>query len=129
MAKDKFTVSENFMEIYRNFNVCDQIEKMKNLSEKELYLLLTLCIDKHDDENIIVKHNFVEFEKEIMEIFEIQDDKKTTNKVLLELIDETGDNYIETDYIVDSTGGKVPDTFSKEEVRDIKLGMISGEEK
>lgn len=128
MAKDKYTVTENFMDVYRNFNVCNQIENMRNLSEKELYLLLTLCLDKHDDNNPIVKHNFIEFEKEVMELFAIQDDKKTDNKILLELIDETGDKYIETDYIVDVNGNKVPDAFSKEEVRDIKLDMISKEE-
>lgn len=77
MAKDKkILVSNEFIEIYHNFNVCDQINKMKELSKRELYLLLTLCLDKHDDNNVIVKHNFVEFESEIMELFDIQDDKK-----------------------------------------------------
>ncbi len=121
-------VSELFMDCYKNFNVYSQVDRMNELSEKELYLLLILCLDKHDDENTVVKHNFLPFEHQILEIFDVQDDKVVTNQVLLDLIEETSDNYIETENIVDSEGNKVADVFTKEEVRDIRINLIDEKE-
>ena len=121
-------VSELFMDIYKHFNVYSQIERMSELSDRELYLLLTLCLDKHDDENLVVKHNFIPFEKQIMEIFDVQDDKEVTNETLLGLISETGDTYIETENIVDTEGNKVSEVFTKDEVRDIRIDLIDEKE-
>jgi hypothetical protein len=69
----KVVVSDLFMDCYKHFNVYSQVERMNELSERELYLLLILCLDKHDDENTVVKHNFIPFEKQIMEIFDVQE--------------------------------------------------------
>ena len=124
----KVVVSDLFMDCYKHFNVYSQVERMNELSERELYLLLILCLDKHDDENTVVKHNFIPFEKQIMEIFDIQDDKEVTNQVLLELVKETGDTYIETENIVDASDNKVGDVFTKEEVRDIRIDLIDEKE-
>jgi hypothetical protein len=124
----KVVVSDLFMDCYKHFNVYSQVERMNELSERELYLLLILCLDKHDDENTVVKHNFIPFEKQIMEIFDIQDDKEVTNKVLLDLVKETGDTYIETENIVDGSNNKVGDVFTKEEVRDIRIDLIDEKE-
>jgi Fe-S-cluster formation regulator IscX/YfhJ len=85
----KIVVSDLYKEIYMNFNVSSQIENMKNLDKRELYLLLTFALDKHSDEDPVVVHNFQTFKDEVMEIYDIQDDKETTNKVLLALIEET----------------------------------------
>lgn len=120
----KVVVTDLFMDCYKHFNVYSQVDRMNELSEKELYLLLILCLDKHDDENTVVKHNFLPFEKQIMEIFDIQDDKEVTNQILLDLVKETGDTYIETENIVDSEDNKVSDVFTKEEVRDIRIDLI-----
>jgi hypothetical protein len=121
----KVVVSELFMDCYKHFNVYSQVERMNELSQRELYLLLILCLDKHDDENTVVRHNFLPFEKQIMEIFDVQDDKEVTNEVLLELVKETGDTYIETEYIVDSADNKVAEVYTKEQVRKlIKLGKL-----
>jgi hypothetical protein len=124
----KVVVSDLFMDCYKHFNVYSQVERMNELSERELYLLLILCLDKHDDENTVVKHNFIPFEKQIMEIFDVQDDKEVTNQVLLELVKETGDTYIETENIVDASDNKVGDVFTKEEVRDIRIDLIDEKE-
>jgi len=124
----KVVVSDLFMDCYKHFNVYSQVERMNELSERELYLLLILCLDKHDDENTVVKHNFIPFEKQIMEIFDIQDDKEVTNTVLLDLVKETGDTYIETENIVDGSNNKVGDVFTKEEVRDIRIDLIDEKE-
>lgn len=118
-------VSNDFIDIFKNFNVVNMVDKMKLLSKKELYLLLTLCLDKHDDEQPTVVYNFQPFREQVMELFEIQDDKETLNPILQELIEETGDKYIETDNIVDSDGNKLPEPMTKEEVRDAKIDIIN----
>ena len=122
--ENKLVVSEDFVNIYKNFNVVNKVEEMKSLSKKELYLLLTVCLDKHDDEQPTVVYNFQPFREQVMELFEIQDDKETLNPVLEELIKESGDKYIETDNIVDVDGNKLPDPLTKEEVRDAKINII-----
>ena len=72
-------VSDTFVDIYKNFNVVNQVERMKALSKKELYLLLILCLDKHVDEDPVVKFNMAEFSEFAMKIFDVQDDKETTD--------------------------------------------------
>ena len=118
-------VSDEFFQIFKNFNVVTQVEEMKKLSKKELYLLLTVCLDKFSDEDPVVNFNFQPFEKEVMEIFDIQDDKDATETDLISLIDESGDKYIETDYIVNNNGDKLPNPLTKEEVRDAKINIIN----
>ena len=118
------TVSDLFVKIYQNFNVVDQIENMNNLSEEELYLLLVYVLDRHSDEDPVVVHNLQPFKEKVMEIYELQDDKETTNPVLLTLVEKTGDKYIETDYVVDGSGNKLKDPLTKEEVREAKIDII-----
>jgi hypothetical protein len=60
-----------------------------------------------------------------MEIFDVQDDKDPISQYLIELIEESGDKYIETDNIVDDKGEKLPDPLTKEEVRDAKINIIN----
>ena len=118
------TVSDLFVKIYENFNVVDQVENMNNLSDEELYLLLVYVLDRHSDEDPVVVHNLQPFKEKVMEIYELQDDKETTNTILLELVEKTGDKYIETDYIVDGSGNKLKDPLTKEEVREAKIDII-----
>ena len=71
-------VSKLFFEIYKNFNVVSQVERMKQLNERELYLLLTVCLDKFSDEDPVVKYNLLPFRDEIMAItksLEAKDDE------------------------------------------------------
>lgn len=121
----KIVVSELFIDIYKKFNVVTQVEEMKKLSRKELYLLLTVCLDKQSDEDPVVVHNFLPFKDECMKIFDIQDDKETDDPDLKLLIEETGDKYIETDNIVDSSGNSLSDPLTKEQVRDAKIDIIN----
>ena len=120
----KIVVSNEFVDIYRNFNVGNQVYKMNSLTKRELYLLLTLCLDKHSDENPTVSSNFTEFKEHLLEIFDVQDEKSTQNQTILDLIEESDNQYIETDNIVDSNGDKLPDPYTKEEIRDIRIGII-----
>jgi len=118
-------VSKDFVDIYLNFNVKDVTNEMRKLSQKELFLLLTFCLDKHDDEIPTVIANFKPFKDEIMEIFDILDDKSTTNKYLQQLIEETDDDYIETDNVVDEMGNKLPKPYTKAEIRNKKINLIT----
>ena len=124
-SENNIHVSNEFVDIFSNFNVVTQVEKMKQLTKKELYLLLTVCLDKFSDEDPVVKHNLLPFKEEIMNIFDVQDDKEATDSVLIELITESGDKYIETDYIVYNDDQKLPDPLTKDEVRDAKINIIN----
>jgi hypothetical protein len=126
-SNKNINVSNEFVDIFKNFNVINKVEEMKELSKKELYLLLTLCLDKHDDGQPTVVYNFQPFREQVMELFEIQDDKETLNPILQELIEESGDKYIETDNIVDVDGNKLPEPLTKEEVRDAKINIINSD--
>jgi Fe-S-cluster formation regulator IscX/YfhJ len=127
MEKETTTikVSEDFVSAYLNFNVANQEEKIRALSSKERALLLILALDKHSDEDPVVVGNFLPFKDEVMEIYDVQDDKETLNESLLELIRETGDKYIDTDCIVDSSGEKLRNPYDKQEVREAKINYIS----
>jgi hypothetical protein len=120
----KLIVSDDFVDIYKHFNVSSQIERMKNLTTRELYLLLIVALDKHSDEDPTVVSNFLEFEDLCMKIYDIQDDKETDDEDFKKLIEETGDKYIDVEVIVTSDGRKLPEPFTREEVRDIKIDNI-----
>ncbi len=123
MEEKTLQVSDLFVEIYTNLNVCSQIENMKNLSKKELYLLLILALDKHNDEDPVVLHNLLPWKDTALEIFNLQDDKETDIIELKELVEETGDKYIDVTILVDSKGNKLKEPLSKEEVRDAKINI------
>lgn len=120
----KIAVSDEFIDIYKNFNVSSQIDKMKSLSKRELYLLLVLCLDFHSDEDPVCINNYKTFKDEIIEINDIQDDKETSNPILKSLIEETGDKYIDIDNLVDMLENKLPEPLEKGEVRDAKIHNI-----
>ncbi len=69
--KDTIKISEKFLEIYRNFNVSDQRDNMKQLSKEELYLLLDTCVDSHDEDDLMVCLNFSTYSNELKEILRI----------------------------------------------------------
>jgi hypothetical protein len=123
--ENQIHVSNEFVDIFSNFNVVTQVEKMKQLTKRELYLLLTVCLDKFSDEDPVVKHNLLPFKEEIMNIFDVQDDKDAIDSVLIDLITESGDKYIETDNIVYNDDQKLPEPLTKDQVRDAKINIIN----
>jgi hypothetical protein len=126
MAIEKeLIVSDEFINIYKNFNVIDQIENMKKLSRKELFLLLIFSLDKHSDEDPVVIHNLQPFKEECMLIFDLQDDKEVDNEYIKELVELTYDKYIDTDILRDTNGDKLPEPLTKEEVRDAKIDIVN----
>ena len=127
MNDKKIVVSDLFVDIYTKFNVCSQVEKMKTLTKKELYLLIILALDKQDDNDPVVLHNFLPFESIGDDIFNIQEDKDIDNDDLKQLIEESGDKYISTKNVIDSKGNSLPEPLSKVEVRDAKINIINGD--
>ena len=116
----KLNISPEFIEIFRLFNVSDQRDKMKSLDRKELYYLLLCCMDNHNEDDPTVIVNYSDFELEINEILEFQESEKTTNQYLLELVTETGDEWVSTTV----SEPELPTPYTKEEVRDLKLRGI-----
>lgn len=123
MEEKTLQVSDLFVEIYTNLNVWSQLENMKNLSKKELYLLLILALDKHNDDDPVVLYNLLPWKDTALEIFDLQEDKECTIPELIELVEETGDKYIDVTILVDSKGNKLKEPLSKEEVRDAKINI------
>lgn len=123
MEEKKITVSDLFVEIYTNLNVCSQLENMEKLTKKELYLLIIIALDKHHDEDPVVLHNLLPWKDTALEIFNIQDDKETDIPELKELVEETGDKYIDVTLLVDSNGDPLREPLTKEEVRDAKINI------
>lgn len=119
------TVSDEFVDIYKHFNVYNQIEQIERLDPHERYLLILLCLDKHNNEDLIARTNFLPFKKEAMEIYDLQDDKPTTNTYLNRLIELTGDENISTEVLVTKDGSKLPEPLTLEEVRDVKIDKIT----
>ena len=120
----KIEVSDNFVEIYKNFNVSSQSDKMGNLSKKELYLLLILCVDKHSDEDPVCINNYKNYSKELTLISSLQDGEEVNDDIIKQLCDETDDKTINVDILVDSSGNKLPDPMKKNEVRDAKIHNV-----
>jgi len=120
--KDTITISEKFLEIYRNFNVSDQRDKMKQLSKEELYLLLDTCVDEHDEDDPTVTLNFSSYSTELNEILKIQSGDDVDNQVLKNLQEKTDFRLSSTRVL--KNGDKLPATYTRDEVRDLKLNKI-----
>ena len=122
----KIVVSDLFVDIYTNFNVCSQVERMKTLSKKELYLLILVVLDKNTDETLendpVIQHNLLPFEEYSDDIYNLSDDKDVVTE-LAELVEETG-QYVKTTNIVDSNGNQLREPLNKAEVRDAKINII-----
>lgn len=120
----KIEVSDNFVEIYKNFNVSSQSDKMEKLSKKELYLLLLLCVEKHSDEDPVCINNYKNYPTELQELMSLQDSQDVNNDIIIQFSEETNDKTINTDILVDSKGNKLPEPMKKNEVRDAKIHNV-----
>ena len=125
----KIEVSDNFVEIYKNFNVSSQSDKMEKLSKKELYLLLLLCVEKHSDEDPVCINNYKNYPTELQELMSLQDGQDVNNDIIIQLSEATNDKTINTDILVDSKGNKLPEPMKKNEVRDAKIHNVLGNPK
>ena len=130
-----YIVSDLFIEIYLNFNITQQTDKMDMLSRKELLLLLILCIDKHNQEDVVVDINLSKYQPELkvisqslpQNLFDIID---VTDSDLISLGNSTGNEYIDVDNIIDKYNNPLPDRLSDSEAllkrREININCIVG---
>lgn len=132
MSKD-ITISDKFLDIYKNFNVCNQSENMKQLSRKELILLLVLATDSFDEDSVVVTENYKAFKTELQIVCDslpdLSDEEvEIADPDILLLGKESGDKYIDTSKIVDRNGNKLPKPLSEEEAlikrREIGINTI-----
>lgn len=124
----KVTISDMFMNIYKNINVVTQVEKMKQLSKTELYLMLILCLDKFPDgEDTVVTYILSSFMDEMLEIKLFQETSETNNEHLKYLAEKTKDDYINTDNLFYNEE-LLPNPMTKEEVRNKKINIINNNE-
>lgn len=118
-------VTDEFIDIYRNFNISNQVERLKNLSRREIYLMILLCIDEHSEEDEMVMENLHSFASESMDLYNLQSgDDKNINSTLKALAEETDDKYIDVQELVDLNNTRLPKPYKKTEVRDIKIDLI-----
>ena len=123
-SQDIIEVSDELFECYENFNICSQIEKMQNLSKKDLYLLLCVCLDKHEyKSDPVVKNNLKGFINEMKDLLDIQNGEKTEIQEIKDLVAETGNEKISTTRL-GKNGERLPSPKEKAEARDLKLEQI-----
>ena len=118
-----YTANETFIEIYRNFNVCNQIDKVKTMDRKEKYILLNLCIEKHNEDDLQVIENLSSFVEEVTILQHLfKNDCESEDPFLNELSMKYG-RYLNIS-IEDIHGNELPEPYSREEVRELKLNNI-----
>ena len=122
------TVSKEFVEIFKMFNVVKQTEEMKRLSRKELMLLLIVSVDSFSEENNMVLENLKDFKEELELIYDLQQDKECNDNDLLELAKDTEEKYIDTTRIKTLDEKNLPEPTTDEEAillrRDITINTI-----
>ena len=129
MAKEKqIIVSDEFVEIYKLFNVIKQTDKLRKLSRKELMLMILLSVDSFEPENPAVIENIRDFKTELLIVNDLQQDNECSDSDLLELAAASDEKYIDTSKIRDSKGEELPKALSNEEAlqmrRDISIDNI-----
>lgn len=118
---NKIKVSELFLDIYKNFNVSDQRDRLNLLSREELYILLETCIDRHDSDDQTVLFNLSTSCEEMSELRNLHKDKEFTDQDLKDLQNKFSDLIFE---IETQSGEELPEPYTKDQVRELKLNKI-----
>jgi hypothetical protein len=119
---DTFIVSDQLVDIFLNFNVTDQREQLTKLSNKDYYVLLNLCIDLHSEEDPQVIQNLSTSAAKISNLRTLFETGESTDVELRELSLKYG-RYLNI-LVEDSLGNELPNPYTKEEVRELKLNKI-----
>lgn len=121
--KKKLLVSDNLIEIYKYLNAVDMSERINQLSDIEKYILISLSLDNHDVKNVIVRENLLPY-KEIGQAIYDAMEELGTNEIIEQLIELTGDKYIDLSVLVDSDGDVMPEPANQSEIRDWRLKLL-----
>ena len=125
---DTFMVSDQLVDIFLNFNVSDQTEQLTKLSTTDYYVLLNLCIDLHSEEDPQVIQNLSTSVEKISNLRTLFETGESTELELTELSRKYG-NYLNGVFdleipVEDSLGNELPEPYTREEVRELKLNKI-----
>lgn len=119
---DRIIVTDKFMEIYQNFNVVPQIEKMLELSRDELLLLLIVTFRTYNYTDVVMK-TFKYFEVELNYIDSVMFDSKITDPGKLKMREIILEKYLDIDSIYDSNENPLPRSTSEEEAINIRRSL------
>jgi hypothetical protein len=127
---EKLTVSDEFISAYRLFNVNYQVDNIRKLSKSEIFIMLLVCLDKHDEEQKVVMSNFEKFKEEALLIHKVLENDVADDSNLKHLVDTLNKSYVNVaDSVVDKNGEKLPKVYTKDEatqkMRDIKITLIT----
>lgn len=122
-TEKKLLVSDEFVEIYKYLNAGDMTDAIANLNEIERYALVGLSLDNHDIQNHFVRHNLLPLKNIGQAIYDAMEELGS-NEIIDQLIDLTGDKYIDLTVLVDGSGNEMPTPANEAEVRDYKLRFI-----
>ena len=135
MKEKTIQVSDIFIHLFKMFNVTNISEQMKQLSRKELMLLIILAIDSYPSDDAALLKNLEDFKDELKIVHKLQTldpkDESTlenTDPILFELANQTGEKYININKLRDMSGKELPEPTSQEEAikmrRDISINTI-----
>lgn len=122
-TEKKLLVSDEFVEIYKYLNAGDMTDAIANLNEIERYALVGLSLDNHDIQNHFVRHNLLPLKNIGQAIYDAMEELGS-NEIIDQLINLTGDKYIDLTVLVDGLGNEMPNPANESEVRDYKLRFI-----
>ena len=123
-AKKKYTVSNQFVEVYKYLNAGNMINQINELSELERYMLVVLSLDNHDIKDVVVKENLYPYREIGQLLYDTMDDHESDNEIIKKLIEITDDKYINLSVLIDSTGNEMPNIADQSEIREWRLKLL-----
>lgn len=123
-AKKKYTVSNQFVEVYKYLNAGNMINQINELSELERYMLVVLSLDNHDIKDVVVKENLYPYREIGQLLYDVMDDQESDNEIIKKLIEITDDKYIDLSVLIDSTGNEMPNIADQSEIREWRLKLL-----
>lgn len=117
-------VSDLFVDIFLNFNVVSQTEKIKKLNREERLILLVLSADVFSENNNTVIQNFEPFKEELILINDSLEKE--------DIEDQELKTAISVDiFKLQNNGERIPEPLSEEEAtikrREIEITNILGD--
>lgn len=122
--KNEYVVTDDFVDVYKYLNAGDMSEQIKSLSVIERYILVALSLDNHEIKNPVVRDNLYPLKDIGQSIYDAMEDVDTDDPVIKELVEITGDKYIDLSILVDSQGNDMPEPANQSEIRDWRLKLL-----
>jgi len=122
--KNEYVVTDDFVDVYKYLNAGDMSERINSLSVIERYILVALSLDNHEIKNPVVRDNLYPLKDIGQSIYDAMEDVDTDDTVIKELVEITGDKYIDLSVLVDSQGNDMPEPANQSEIRDWRLKLL-----